>query len=277
MVRTRLAVREVRAAAGQLTRADSTPPDGPRIGVIFDMDGTLIDSREDVLQCVRAAANELEMTLTEDQLRGLSSGAPFATLFPTVVGNTDPAALERFIHAYVTHYDRLRPRQRLAHAYEDTVAMLEGLRAIDPKAELGIATSQTTRGAKLALEGAGLASWFKTAAVIGASGRTEFKPHPASLQLAAARLDLLASDIVVYVGDTPPDILAAHNAGFVAVAVHSPTHGYGTPEELEATRPDYTITDLRELPALVERIYRERTAMASARVHAQPSMAPAVP
>jgi HAD superfamily hydrolase (TIGR01509 family) len=95
---------------------------------------------------------------------------------------------------------------------------------------------------------------FRLTRMFGArvcSGDTqEKKPHPAPLRLALRRLRLEPS-ACVYVGDSPEDLQMAKSAGVQAIAVLGP---FPTEKRLRAARPDFLLESIRELPEVLERL-----------------------
>jgi HAD superfamily hydrolase (TIGR01549 family) len=83
------------------------------------------------------------------------------------------------------------------------------------------------------------------------SGDTpEKKPHPAPLRLALRQLCLEPS-ACVYVGDSPEDLQMAKSAGVRAIAVLGP---FPTEKRLRAARPEFLLESIRELPEVLERL-----------------------
>jgi phosphoglycolate phosphatase len=76
------------------------------------------------------------------------------------------------------------------------------------------------------------------------------KPHPAPLRMALRSMSLRAS-ACVYVGDSPEDLQMARSAGARAIAVLGP---FPTEKRLRAAKPDYLLESIRELPALLDRM-----------------------
>jgi HAD superfamily hydrolase (TIGR01509 family) len=96
---------------------------------------------------------------------------------------------------------------------------------------------------------------FRLTRLFGArvcSGDTpEKKPHPAPLRLALQKLCLKPS-ACVYVGDSPEDLEMAKRAGVRAIAVLGP---FPTEKRLRAAQPDFLLESIRELPELLKRLH----------------------
>ncbi|MCW0437173.1 phosphoglycolate phosphatase [Xanthomonas sacchari] len=183
----------------------------PRV-VLFDLDGTLLDSAPDLL----AAANALlaehgRAALTLAQLRPVVSKGARAMLgvaFPDL-----PAAQrDALIPAFLRHYEALIGRH--SQPFDGIPELLQRLE--EAGSVWGIVTNKPEVLALLILP---QLQWEQRCAVlIGGDTLPERKPHPLPLQVAAQRLSVAPQE-VVYVGDDERDILAARAAGMASVAV----------------------------------------------------------
>jgi phosphoglycolate phosphatase len=209
-------------------------------GVLFDLDGTLIDSAPDLA----GAANRLRAD------HGLAP-LPYAALRPMVgAGARGMVGVAFGAVPGEPRFDALRDAF-LAH-YE--AALLEGTRPFDGVAEMlaalesagipwGIVTNKVTRFATPIVAGLGLAP--RAAVVVCGDTTPHAKPHPEPL-LHAARAMGLAPESVLYVGDDLRDAQAARAAGMPMVAA---TWGYlGTGEPVERWGADALLDAPAQLP-----------------------------
>ena len=179
--------------------------------VVFDMDGTLVDSEPHYQRAFIAAGAELGVSVTHafhDRLVGLSSRdrvplllAEFGPAFPTAA----------FFAAY---------KQRKAACLEHGVALrtgaLELLQALHREGvPCGLATSATRRTADAVLDRAGVLHYF--AAIVTRDDVERGKPHPATHLAACSRLGPPASACLA-LEDSTPGLQAAHAAGMITVA-----------------------------------------------------------
>jgi pyrophosphatase PpaX len=205
--------------------------------VLFDLDGTLVDSGAIILASFRHA------TLTL-----LSREIPDAELLAAVGGPglreqmeaLDSERAEELIEVYSAHnaglHDGLQP----------CAGVLDALRTLrDEGRMLGIVTAKRRATLALAFEVLPeLAEFFEV--TVGAEDTERHKPHPAPLHAALERLGADSSD-AVYVGDSPFDVQAAKAAGTGSVAV---TWGRIHPRErLEREGPDAVVDTVEELLA----------------------------
>lgn len=214
----------------------------PTVGaVVFDLDGTLIDSRLDIA----AAANHMLRTHDRRELgvdeicRHVGNGARY--LVARVLGlDEDDPALDAPLDAFIDYYT--------AHAVEHTRLFPRAERVLDKLRPLPLAlcTNKPRATTDATLEGLSLDGVFQI--VVAGDDLPTKKPDPAPLLHIAKALGVPPAELVM-VGDGPQDIESAHAAGARAVGVEG---GILPREALVAAGPDALI-DLEELPALVER------------------------
>ena len=210
----------------------------PADAVIFDLDGTLVDSHTDIMTSVQVALAEVGVTGPSLEDLDAYLGYPLTELYATLLPEGDARGLQRFVHIYRAHYcdhcaDRTRP-------YPGVVEALDALADLP----LGVATAKPTWSAVQLLTRLGLAHRF--AAILG-SERHPPKPHPGVLLTAARRLGV-APDRCSMLGDTGRDIQAAQAAGMRAVAV---SWGGWPREKLQTLSPDALLDTPGQIPAAV--------------------------
>ncbi|HEY9253542.1 MAG TPA: phosphoglycolate phosphatase [Stenotrophomonas sp.] len=179
--------------------------------VLFDLDGTLLDSAPDML----ATANEMRAArglppLALEQLRPVVSKGARAMLgvaFP----DWDATLRDSHVTEFLQRYEQLIGRH--AVLFDGIETMLRCLE--DAGSRWGIVTNKPEYLARLILP---QLDWESRCAVlIGGDSLPERKPHPLPLQVACERMEMAVSDCV-YVGDDERDILAARAAGMPAIA-----------------------------------------------------------
>lgn len=195
---------------------DAQPPQAGSVrnfprAVLFDLDGTLLDSAPDLLAAANALLAERGRdALTMEQLRPVVSKGSRAMLgvaFPELPA----AARDALIPGFLRHYEALIGRH--SQPFDGIAALLQRLE--DAGCVWGIVTNKPEYLARLILPQLG---WERRCAVlIGGDTLPERKPHPLPLQVAAQRIDVPPAQIA-YVGDDERDILAARAAGMASVA-----------------------------------------------------------
>lgn len=180
-------------------------------GVLFDLDGTLLDSAPDML----ATANQMRAArglglLTLTQLRPVVSKGSRAMLgvaFPELSSEERDARVPEFLQ----RYEALIGRH--SELFAGIEAMLEALEAAGTR--WGIVTNKPEYLARLILPQLG---WEQRCGVLlGGDSLPERKPHPLPLRVAAERLGVSVGECV-YVGDDERDILAARAAPMPSIA-----------------------------------------------------------
>lgn len=179
--------------------------------VLFDLDGTLLDSAPDMLATAnRMLAARSRAPLTLDALRPVVSKGTRAMLgvaFPEL----DAAGREALVAEFLDGYRELLGRH--AAPFAGVAALLDALEARG--VTWGIVTNKPEYLARLILP---LLGWEERCAVlIGGDTLAERKPHPLPLLTAAGRIGI-AAGACVYVGDDERDIVAARAAGMPSVA-----------------------------------------------------------
>ena len=221
--------------------------------VIFDCDGTLVDSQDKICAAMRQAfeANDLSVPVRERLLGivGLSLPVAFARL---AEGSGDGAAypIERLVAAYRDAFAALHASpDDLEPLYPGAREAVEAL-ARRPDTVLGMATGKSQRGVQRVLGRHRMGAHFAT---IHTSDEAPSKPHP-GMVLAAMAATGAAPHETVMIGDTAFDIEMAHAAGARAIGV---TWGYHPPAELVQAGADAMIGDFSELMPALERLWRK--------------------
>ncbi|WP_417729025.1 HAD-IA family hydrolase [Roseovarius sp.] len=216
--------------------------------VIFDVDGTLVDSQGDILAAMRAAfgragepAPEREVILS---IVGLSLDVAIPRLAPDLPGDVHG----RIVGWYKEAYMGLRAKSGVdvsSPLYPHALDTLKALHAV-PETLLGVATGKSARGLDKLLDGHDLRSYFVTRQV---ADHHPSKPHPSMLRAALAETGV-APENAVMVGDTSFDMDMAQAAGIAGIGV---AWGYHRPEALGAARE--IVQDFRALPDALARIW----------------------
>ena len=195
--------------------------------VVFDLDGTLIDSRRDLAAAVNGVRGELgyEALPVARVVQYVGHGARNLvrrSLPDEVAGEDFEAAFGRFLEIY---YDGCLRETR---PYPGIEALLDALAGRLP---LAVLTNKPERHTGKILEGLGLRTHLLCA--LGGDTLPVNKPHPDTLRETARRLGTpLAGTLLV--GDSAIDAETARNAGAPAALV---TWGFGTPEDLAPFQP----------------------------------------
>jgi phosphoglycolate phosphatase len=218
--------------------------------ILFDLDGTLVDSVPDLAAAVNVLLSELgRPALSLPEVTGMvGDGAAKlverALAARGAAATSSPAALDRFLALYEA--DPIR----LTKPYDGVPAVLDGLAAAGWR--LGVCTNKPERATRAVLAGLGLARHF--AAVIGGDSGPTRKPDPGPLLAALARLGG-APDSAAMIGDHRNDIAAARAAGMPVVFAR---YGYGE-ATLAGLAPDAFIDRFADLPQALRLVWPRRS------------------
>ena len=206
-------------------------------GVLFDWDGTLIDSYHADASAYLAMFKEMGIPWGLPELERHYS--------PNWYQVYRSAKLPRKLwnaadQAWRAHYAKHQP-QLISGARRV-------LKALRGKHLLGLVTSGDRDRVLRQLREFGLTRLFSARVCSGDTLKK--KPHPAPLRLALKQMELDAA-CCVYVGDAPQDVEMARRAGVRAIGVLG---SFPTRERLRAVRPEFLIRSLKELPAVLNRI-----------------------
>jgi phosphoglycolate phosphatase len=205
--------------------------------LLFDLDGTLTDSREGVVRCIRHAL--LELGCSSVPVADLTKyvGPPLPASFATLLDTSDPARIDLAIAAYRRRFEQVGIFEN--GLYPGMEKALAELGASGHK--LCIVTAKPRVYARQILERFNLGHRFR--AVYGPELEHRQYSKESLIREACVRENIV-SDRAIVIGDRAEDILGARRNGLRSVAV---TWGYGEQEELDAAEPDGFARSSKEL------------------------------
>jgi pyrophosphatase PpaX len=202
--------------------------------VLFDLDGTVIDSGAIILASMRHAAKEvLGVEPPDEELMAAVGGPGLEEQMHALA----PDRVEELVTVYRSHNEPLHDSLVCCPGMDDVLVRLK-----DEGRRLGIVTAKRRQTVELAFATVPLGHLFET--VVGGDETDRHKPDPEPLLLALERLEARA-DETAYVGDAPFDVRAAKAAGIHSVAVT--WGGIHARERLEAEHPDAVADTAEEL------------------------------
>jgi phosphoglycolate phosphatase len=217
-------------------------------GVLFDLDGTLLDTAADITLAINRAVTEYGWsTMAESDVRGmigrggqvLVERAAQAQQRP-LDDSTKASIVERFFH----HYGELEERnESTAQPYPGAMVALQRVHVAGLRT--GVITNKQRRFAVALLERLGLSRWLDL--IVGGDSCERRKPDPQPLLFACESLRMPAPQALM-VGDSINDVQAARAAGIAIICV---TYGYNEGQDPRSLPCDAWIDSLAELPALL--------------------------
>ncbi|HOQ46603.1 MAG TPA: HAD-IA family hydrolase [Bryobacteraceae bacterium] len=200
---------------------------------LFDVDGTLLDSAEDICGAIlEVLADTPCCSLTTADLKGYV-GVHLLDMFRDLLPDYTEEQYDELIRRYRTVYPARKHRAtRVYPGVREALAAMPGRKAT--------ATTKASETTRAVLSQFGLIDYFDH--VQGTDG-FPYKPAPDVVFTSLKALGARPEDCL-FVGDSPADMEAGRRAGVKICAVR---YGYGDPKELARWDPDYWISDLREL------------------------------
>jgi phosphoglycolate phosphatase len=209
--------------------------------VIFDLDGTLIDSKKDLVNSVNATRAGIGMPPLPDQIVSSYIGHGAPVLIQRALGpDATESEVNNALEFFLAHYR--------AHCVDNTVlypGVADGLAQLhEASVALAVLTNKPVRISRLIMNQLGVGNLMFQ--IYGGNSFEFKKPHPIGIE--ALRAESPADTAVTWmVGDTPVDIQTARNAGVSACGV---AWGF-QPESFAVTPPDLVINQMEELVDLV--------------------------
>jgi pyrophosphatase PpaX len=210
--------------------------------VLFDLDGTLLDTIELLLASVRWAFRDRSerVPTREEWIAGI--GTPLASQMRVYA--TDERDLATLIDGY-REYQRAH-HDELTRAYADAIETVVDLRRAGYRT--GVVTSKASDIANRSLAFVGLDRYLDV--VVGFDSTDRHKPDPEPVRYALDALQVPAS-AAVFVGDSPHDMYAGNAAGVVTVGA---LWGPFSRSALLPASPRFYLDRIRDLPPLLERL-----------------------
>lgn len=204
--------------------------------LVFDWDGTIIDSPAAIVQCIQEAAREMGLAVPDDERASHVIGLGLRDSLLHAVPDLPAERYAEFVALYRRHF----------LAREDAMPVFAGMKELlaelKQRAPLAIATGKSRRGLDRALDATGLRALF---AASRCADETRPKPHPAMLLELMEEFEVDSTETLM-IGDTSHDLDMARAALVDAVAV---TYGAHPETGLRACGPRACVSSVEELKA----------------------------
>jgi len=209
-------------------------------GILFDLDGTILDTRPAYLYAAETALNILGQPIPEEE-RLLQIPKRLELKLP--ITDIIPVQTQQFLNLFLKTFYEAAAKKTVPAPYA-----AQTLLALSQRIKLAVITMRYMPNVKVAeeLRRHGLDAYF--AHIVTALDTPKPKPSPQALIKAVEAMDVEMCACVI-VGDSVVDVEAGRAAGAKTVAV---TSGLYTLGELEAAKPDFIIRAISELPSLLD-------------------------
>jgi len=207
--------------------------------LVFDLDGTLIDSKLDLVLSMNATLEYLgRERLSAEQVASYVGGGVLLLVKRALGEGASEAEVEKAVAFFLDYYR--------AHMLDNTLpypGVRECLEALRGR-ELAVLTNKPVKFSEAIIAGLNLKHYFRF--IYGGNSFEKKKPDPVGLQTLLRDLDLGPQELMM-VGDSEVDVQTARNAGTLACGV---TYGLGS-ARIRESQPDLLIHNLADLPAYV--------------------------
>ena len=208
--------------------------------IIFDLDGTLIDSSEGIVEAVNYSLRMMNQPEQPDSVIRPFIGDALSKMYPAF---TD-APIDELCHHF---------KIKAADTVVRSTKSLEHVDSILPELKskgfrMSIASTKISRHIEDIIDILGWSEYFEV--FVGGDDVKQVKPHPEAFRLALSRMGATPENSLV-VGDTINDVLAAKDVPVKVIAVKSP---YGGSENLRNAEPDHFINNITELSGLLSKL-----------------------
>jgi pyrophosphatase PpaX len=204
-------------------------------GVVFDFDGTILDSMQMVFDTLNDALRKRGLPPIEIEVLGRMAGLPVIEIISSKAKITEATAKEVEKDVFEVYTAFCRTSCQLLPHVESILKTLKS-----KQIKLGLLTTTPRKPLRAVAEKFSLMSYFD---IMVAKEDAKNKPDPEGLERVIKEFGI-RKDECLYVGDSPIDILTGKAAGVKTIAV---TTGIATVEQLEVAKPDGIIPNLEKL------------------------------
>jgi len=213
--------------------------------LVFDLDGTLIDSRLDLIHSVNAMLQHIGRPALEGDVIASYVGDGAPALVRRAIGNTDDEALFRAAMEYFLGYYRIHKLDHttvyagIAEALASLADSTDGVRRL-----MAVLSNKPVNPSRDIVQALGLGDFFVR--IYGGNSFTTKKPDPLGVRTILQETGIAADEALI-IGDSSIDVLTGRNAGLWTCGVN---YGFA-PHSLEEVPPDVLIESPRELGELL--------------------------
>lgn len=209
--------------------------------VVFDWDGTLLDSTGAIVKAIQAASRDIGATPPSEERARYVIGMGLREALQYAVPDLDESRYDDLVAAYRRHYLSGDHELTLFEGVESLLAELQA-----EHRWLAVATGKSRVGLNRALGHSGLGRYFDTTRT---ADETQSKPHPQMLQEIMGHF-AVDPERTLMIGDTTHDLLMARSAGAQGLAI---THGAHGLEDLLSCEPVGVVDSISDLSTWIKK------------------------
>lgn len=203
--------------------------------IVFDWDGTLMDSTATIVKCIQASARDLGLPIPDERAASYVIGLSLSEAMEMAMPDVDPKYYPRMVERYRYHY--------LAKDHE--LPLFAGVKEMLTELSqegyfLAVATGKSRVGLNRAMHSTNLLAMFDATRC---ADETFSKPHPAMLQELTRELGQDTKRTLM-IGDTTHDLQMAENAGVASIAVEYGAHDAISLSQLDPLFSAKTVAEL---------------------------------
>jgi HAD superfamily hydrolase (TIGR01509 family) len=209
-------------------------------GIVFDFDGTIVDSMQMVFNALNDALKKRSLPSIEIELLGRMAGLPIIDIINAKAHISESTAKEIEKDVFEEYTSFCRTRCQLLPHVESTLKILKSRQI-----KLGLLTTTPNKPLQTIVKKFSLEDYFD---IMIAKEDAKNKPNPEGLEKIINKFGIEKYECL-YVGDSPIDILTGKASGIKTIAV---TTGIATIEQLKEAKPDGIIPNLQKLLVFVD-------------------------
>lgn len=208
--------------------------------LIFDLDGTLVNSKKDIINSVNITLTNLGLAKKNENEIGSYIGTGVVDLLKKSLGQNHEKFLDKAMDTFKNYYQV--HHSDTSFLYPGVVEILANF----ANKKKVIITNRNKEFASITLEKLDISSYFED--IIGGDDLACMKPDSCPLDIVIKRLKIDRNKAIM-IGDMDIDILAGKKAHILTCAV---TYGIGKKEDILKAKPDYIIDDIAELKNIIK-------------------------
>jgi phosphoglycolate phosphatase len=209
--------------------------------IIFDLDGTLVDSRQDIVNAAGFMLRSLNLEKKPAEEIVSYIGRGLDAFIEDSLGDKADGMKNKALKIFRSYYKQ-HPADN-AYIYPGVCEILDYFKA----KEKAVVTNRNHRSAKALLKKMGMAEYFKN--IIGDDNKICLKPSRCQIDKLLGKTSVKNREKVLMVGDMDIDVFAGKAAGVHTCAV---TYGLGKRQDIERSMPDYIINKMLELKNIIK-------------------------